>query len=144
MMFMVADRLGVKRTLLVAFLFLAVGHCLPVLAPSLGLAILGRILVGIGPGPLSPRLIRAARQLADRLRAEWIVAYVETAAHARLSEREIEVLRLLAVGMSNREIAAELVISPGTAKTHVHHLCGKLGVRNRTEAAMRAKELGLL
>lgn len=49
-----------------------------------------RILVGIGPGPLSPRLIRAARQLADRLRAEWIVAYVETAAHARLSEREIE------------------------------------------------------
>lgn len=61
-----------------------------------------------------------------------------------LSEREIEVLRLLAVGMSNREIAAELVISPGTAKTHVHHLCGKLGVRNRTEAAMRAKELGLL
>jgi LuxR family maltose regulon positive regulatory protein len=61
-----------------------------------------------------------------------------------LSERELEVLRLIAVGMSNREIADELVISPGTAKTHVHHLCGKLGVRNRTEAAMRAKELGLV
>jgi LuxR family maltose regulon positive regulatory protein len=61
-----------------------------------------------------------------------------------LSERELEVLRLIAVGMSNREIANELVISPGTAKTHVHNLCGKLGVRNRTEAAMRARELGLV
>ena len=60
-----------------------------------------------------------------------------------LSEREIEVLRLVAAGLSNREIAGRLYISPGTAKTHVHHLCGKLGVRNRTEAANRAKELGL-
>jgi two-component system sensor histidine kinase KdpD len=47
-----------------------------------------RILVGIGPGPLNRRLIRAARQLADRLHAEWIVAYVETDAHARLPEAE--------------------------------------------------------
>lgn len=61
-----------------------------------------------------------------------------------LSEREMEVLRLVTAGMSNREIAAKLVISMGTAKTHVHHVCGKLGVRNRTEAAMRAKELGLV
>ena len=60
-----------------------------------------------------------------------------------LSEREIEVLRLVTAGMSNREIAGKLYISPGTAKTHIHNLCGKLGVRNRTEAAMRAKELGL-
>ena len=60
-----------------------------------------------------------------------------------LSEREIEVLRLVTAGLSNREIAARLVISPGTAKTHIHNLCGKLGVRNRTEAAMRAKELGM-
>ena len=47
-----------------------------------------RILVGIGPGPLGRRLIRAARRLADRLQAEWIVAYVETDAHARLSEAD--------------------------------------------------------
>ena len=60
-----------------------------------------------------------------------------------LSEREVEVLRLVTAGMSNREIAGKLYISPGTAKTHIHNLCGKLGVRNRTEAAMRAKELGL-
>jgi LuxR family transcriptional regulator, maltose regulon positive regulatory protein len=61
-----------------------------------------------------------------------------------LSDREVEVLRLVTAGMSNREIAGKLVISPGTAKTHIHNLCGKLGVRNRTEAAMKAKELGLV
>jgi len=60
-----------------------------------------------------------------------------------LSQREKEVLKLVMSGLSNREIAARLFISSGTAKTHIHHLCGKLGVRNRTEAAMRAKELGL-
>jgi len=61
-----------------------------------------------------------------------------------LSDREIEVLGLVAAGLSNREIASRLFITPGTAKTHVHNLCGKLGVRNRTEAAMRATELGLV
>jgi DNA-binding NarL/FixJ family response regulator len=61
-----------------------------------------------------------------------------------LSGREIEVLRLVTAGMSNREIAEKLIISAGTAKTHIHNLCGKLGVHNRTEAAARARELGLV
>ncbi|MBN1667324.1 MAG: hypothetical protein JW862_09545, partial [Anaerolineales bacterium] len=61
-----------------------------------------------------------------------------------LTERELEVLGLLSQGLSNREIALELVISTGTAKSHVHNLCGKLGVRNRTEAAMKGKELNLI
>jgi ATP/maltotriose-dependent transcriptional regulator MalT len=61
-----------------------------------------------------------------------------------LSERELAVLRLVAAGLSNREIAAKLIVSPGTAKSHVNHICGKLGARNRTEAVARAKELGLV
>ena len=70
---------------------------------------------------------------------EGLVSLIEP-----LSERELEVLGLVAAGMSNREIAEKLIISTGTAKSHIHHLCGKLGVRNRTEAAMKARELGLL
>ena len=61
-----------------------------------------------------------------------------------LSERELAVLRLVAAGLSNREIAEKLIISPGTAKSHVNHICGKLDVRNRTQAVTRAKELGLV
>jgi LuxR family maltose regulon positive regulatory protein len=61
-----------------------------------------------------------------------------------LSERELAVLRLVAAGLSNREIAEKLIISPGTAKSHINHICGKLGVRNRTHAVTRAKELGLV
>jgi len=61
-----------------------------------------------------------------------------------LSDRELEVMRLVAAGLSNRKIAEQLVISPGTVKTHVHNLCGKLGVTNRMEASVKARELGLL
>jgi DNA-binding NarL/FixJ family response regulator len=61
-----------------------------------------------------------------------------------LSDRERQVLRLLASGASNREIAAALVIAEGTAKNHVTSILAKLGVRDRTQAALRARELGLL
>ena len=61
-----------------------------------------------------------------------------------LSEREREVLRLLAAGRSNAEIAESLYLAVGTVKAHVHRIYGKLLVRNRTEAVARAGELGLL
>jgi len=61
-----------------------------------------------------------------------------------LSERETEVLQLLAAGQSNQAIAAELVLSVGTVKAHNSNIYGKLGVRNRTQAVARARELNLL
>jgi len=61
-----------------------------------------------------------------------------------LSEREIEVLRFLALGFSNKEIAAKLFIATGTVKQHLKSIYGKLDVHNRTEATHRAGELGLL
>jgi LuxR family maltose regulon positive regulatory protein len=61
-----------------------------------------------------------------------------------LTEREMEVLRLMAAGLSNREIAAQLVLAMGTVKAHLHNIYGKLGVRGRTQAAARARELSLL
>jgi DNA-binding NarL/FixJ family response regulator len=61
-----------------------------------------------------------------------------------LSEREREVLRLLALGLSNREIATRLSLAPGTVKNYVTNILQKLGVRDRTQAAVRARELGLI
>jgi DNA-binding CsgD family transcriptional regulator len=61
-----------------------------------------------------------------------------------LSERELEVLTLLASGRTNSEIAADLFVAVGTVKSHVNNIYYKLEVRNRAEAAARARELGLL
>jgi LuxR family maltose regulon positive regulatory protein len=61
-----------------------------------------------------------------------------------LTSRELEVLRLIATGLSNREIAQRLVIATGTVKRHIHNLYGKLGVSSRTQATARARDLGLL
>lgn len=61
-----------------------------------------------------------------------------------LSEREIELLRLIASGLSNKEIAETLFITEGTVKNHITHILGKLSVRDRTQAALRAKEIGLI
>jgi len=61
-----------------------------------------------------------------------------------LSERELEVLGLLATGRSNQQIAEELVVALDTAKKHVSHILDKLGVANRTQAVARARQLELL
>ena len=61
-----------------------------------------------------------------------------------LSERELEVLRLIVAGLSNKEIAQELILAVGTVKKHINNIYGKLGVNRRTQAARRAQELGLV
>jgi LuxR family maltose regulon positive regulatory protein len=61
-----------------------------------------------------------------------------------LSERELEVLRLMADGLSNREIAERLIVALGTVKAHLHNVYGKLDVQGRTQAIARARELELL
>jgi LuxR family maltose regulon positive regulatory protein len=61
-----------------------------------------------------------------------------------LSPREREVLQLIALGLTNQEIAAKLVIAPSTAKRHTSNIYNKLGVNNRAEATARAYELGIV
>ena len=61
-----------------------------------------------------------------------------------LSDRERELLSLISAGASNREIANTLFLAEGTVKNHVTNILGKLGVRDRTQAALKAKEMGLV
>lgn len=63
---------------------------------------------------------------------------------AGLTNREIEILRLIAAGATNREVADQLVISEGTVKNHLSNIFGRLGLRDRTQAVMYARERGLL
>jgi DNA-binding CsgD family transcriptional regulator len=65
-------------------------------------------------------------------------------ASLRISARELSVLRELAEGRSNKEIAALLNVSPNTVKTHVARLFEKLGAKRRTDAINRARELGIV
>lgn len=82
-----------------------------------------------------------ATKLLERLARQPTEAAVPA---DRLTTRERDVLRLLAQGKTNREIATELFVSVGTVKIHVEHIISKLGVSDRTQAAVRAVELGLL
>jgi len=86
---------------------------------------------GRGEARIAPRI--ASRMLADMDRDKPLDPEEERL--ARLSEREREVLTLLAAGLRNREIAVRLVISEDTVKTHVRHVLEKLRFRNRAEAA---------
>jgi LuxR family maltose regulon positive regulatory protein len=96
----------------------------------------------IDPGYLAA-LVRAcgpAGAVPQRIRA----AAAPPGLAEPLTDRELEVLRLLAAGKSNQRIAHDLVVALDTVKKHVTHVLGKLGAANRTEAVARARELGLI
>jgi DNA-binding NarL/FixJ family response regulator len=61
-----------------------------------------------------------------------------------LTEREREILALVTQGASNRQIAENLYLTEGTVKNHMSSILSKLGVRDRTQAALKAKEMGLV
>jgi DNA-binding NarL/FixJ family response regulator len=86
--------------------------------------------------------------LYPEAQAQLLKEYVSLARRNRdtygLSDRELEVLQLLADGLSNKEIAARLYISVQTVKTHITHIFEKLGVRDRTEAVAAALRRGLV
>jgi NarL family two-component system response regulator LiaR len=83
----------------------------------------------------------AAIRLMREVRAPEVKAPLAT---ETLTERETEVLKLVAQGRANKEIAAELGIGEKTVKTHVSNLLGKLGVQSRTQAALYAAKVGLV
>src|SRR6516225_9943097 len=97
---------------------------------------------GIDPGYLAA-LVRACGQ-ADAASPPRRAAAGPPGLAEPLTDRELEVLRLIAAGKSNQRIAHDLVVALDTVKTHVTHILGKLGAANRTEAAARARQLGLI
>jgi len=96
----------------------------------------------IDPGYLAG-LLRACGQ-ADAAPPQMRAAAAPPDLAEPLTDRELEVLRLLAAGRSNQRIAHDLVVALDTVKKHVTHVLGKLGAANRTEAAARARQLGLI
>jgi DNA-binding NarL/FixJ family response regulator len=98
------------------------------LAPAVTTTLLAQVLPTLGQAPAG----ESARSGASR---EML---------SQLTDRELEVLKLLAKGWSNAEIATELYISEATVKTHVSHLLSKLGLRDRVQAVVLAFEAGLV
>jgi len=95
-----------------------------------------------GGAPLSPSVARKVVAAFSRLSPP--ARPPDEGLPEPLSEREKEVLRLLAQGLTNREIARRLVLAEGTVKNYVTTILQKLGVRDRTQAALRARQMGLL
>jgi DNA-binding NarL/FixJ family response regulator len=95
-----------------------------------------------GEALIAPRITR--RLIADFARASRPAGDELPPALAELTAREVEVLRLVAQGLSNAEIAGELVLGENTIKTHVGRLLAKLGLRDRVQAVVLAYETGLV
>src|SRR5262249_34869395 len=89
------------------------------------------------------RIMQKCRGATPDGRDESALSTAALEPHDMLSEREAEVLRLVAAGLANREIACRLVVTPGTVKKHLEHIYGKLDVHSRTAALAKARALGI-
>lgn len=98
-------------------------------------------IVADGNALLSPSV---TRRLIEEFARQPENGTAEAELPPDLTDRELEALRLLARGLSNREIAAEMIVGEATAKTHVSRLLSKLGVRDRVQAVVLAYESGLV
>jgi LuxR family maltose regulon positive regulatory protein len=100
------------------------------------------------PHPAQVGLLRYADRLlaafGDELAQEGAAPTGQPSDIERLTPRELVILRMMAGGASNQEIAEQLVVTVGTVKGHIHHILDKLNARNRTDAVVRARERGLL
>jgi DNA-binding NarL/FixJ family response regulator len=99
-----------------------------------------RVVAG-GDALLAPSV---TRRLIDQFARRRAAEPTDARALGEITEREREVLALVARGLSNAEIAGELVLSEGTVKTHIKHIFGKLDLRDRTQAVILAYDVGLV
>ena len=103
-----------------------------------------RLARRLGARPLAAEAAREVSQMGESVSRRLGARAAAHADGAGLSRRELEVLRLLSVGRTNREIAHDLFLSPRTVDMHVRNILRKLDCRSRVEAAHRASDLGLL
>jgi DNA-binding NarL/FixJ family response regulator len=101
-------------------------------------------VIAAGEALLAPAVTRRLISEFSRIRPRQATPPTALAALGELTPRETEVLRLIAEGLSNPEIAARLVVTEETVKTHVSRVLGKLGLRDRTQAVVTAYESGLV
>jgi DNA-binding CsgD family transcriptional regulator len=103
-----------------------------------------RIARRLGARPLTVSASTALAQLGERIDRRLGRRAAADLENGGLTRRELEIVRLVAVGRTNREIAQQLFLSPRTVDMHVHNILVKLGCRSRAEATFRVTELGLV
>jgi len=150
------DRLDAVRAIAARVVLVADGHAAELLLPALRAGITGVVLeedadaielvravraVAAGEGFLSPNV---ARRLIDEFAATPDTKRPPPEQLDELTPRELEVVSLVARGMSNAEIAEQLVVSPATAKTHVSRALCKVHARDRSQLVTLAYECGLI
>lgn len=141
----VVGGLAITVLQLIQYKWLILAHSAEVYA-----ALVGVLFVTLGIW-LGRRLTRPAERVVETVREVLVEVPATSAVRDEaqiavlgLTPRELEILTLIAAGLSNREIAERAFVSENTVKTHSSRVFDKLGVQRRTQAAQRARELGLV